>query len=219
MSRILKTLTVISLSALLVACARDDGSKRQLSGNDDYLESPELKTIQPTSDMTLPMQYSDYNIPEPHSQGGLGKALDIRPPLQILGILNGSHTQMRGDQAEVMFESSGANVAGALQTALAKKQASATNSGADSWTTDWVNWDRKDEKTPYQARYQINAVGNGYSSIMQVKLIELRQNGQAVTSPNLVSRYTVLMLNTLIEQVYQEQNKNLPAVESAASQE
>lgn len=218
MSRILKTITVISLSALLVACARDDGSKRQLSGNQDYLESPELKALQPAAGMILPIQYSDYSLPEPHSQGGLGKELDIRPPLQVLGLLNGSRVQAMGEQAEIMFESSGVNLGSAVQTALAKKQVAATNTGADSWATDWVNWSRKDEKTPYQARYQINAIGSGYNSVMQVKLTELRQNGQAVTSPNLVSRYTVLMLNTLIEQVYQEQNNNVPA-DSSASQE
>ena len=221
MSRILKTITVISLSALLVACARDDGSKRQISGNEDYLESPELKTLQPAVGTILPMQYSDYSIPQPNSQGGLGKELDIRPPLQVLGVLNGSRTQALGDQAEVVFESNGLNLASTLQNTFAKKGIAVANNGADaggnlSWTTDWVNWDRTDEKSSYQAQYQISAVGNGYSSIIHVKLNALQQNGKAVTSTALVSRYTVLMLNTLIEQIYLEQT-NLSANNVASS--
>ena len=218
MSRILKTITVISLSALLVACARDDGSKRQISGNEDYLESPELKTLQPAVGTILPMQYSDYNIPQPNSQGGLGKELDIRSPLQVLGVLNGSRTQALGDQAEVVFESNGLNLASTLQNTFAKKGiVVAADPGSNlSWTTDWVNWNRADEKSPYQAKYQISVVGNGYSNIIHVKLNALQQNGKAVTSTALISRYTVLMLNTLIEPIYLEQT-NLSANNVASS--
>lgn len=213
MSHLLKTVAVVSLAALLGACSTSHESKRQITGNEDYLNSPEIKPLNAPAGMILPLQYGDYGVPDAQTSGEVGKALDIRPPLQPLGLLPGSRVQARGDQAEIRFEGQNISLSTLLQSVIASKKFPMVNSGVDDgtgrlyWTTDWVKWDRKDEKYAYEGRYEISAISNGYSNIVHVKQTDLRSQDQTVTVPGEVSRYTVLMLNAITEGIYIEMNK------------
>lgn len=222
MSRLFKTVTVVSLSVLLSACSTSHESKRQIIDNEGYLDSPELKPLMAAPGIVLPLQYGDYTLPAVAPVGEVGKALDIRPPLQPLALLPGSRAQSQANQAEIRFESSGINLGGLVQSVMQSKNYSVLNSGVDDatqrqfWTTDWVRWDRKDEQFAYEARYEVSAIGNGYTNIIHVKLNELRHQDSAVANPAEISRYTVMMLNSLIEGVYVEQNNQ--SAQAAASQ-
>jgi outer membrane protein assembly factor BamC len=222
MSHLLKTVTVVSLSVLLSACSTSHESKRQITGNEDYLKASDVKPLAAPAGMVLPLQYGDYTIPDVQTNGVVGKALDIRPPQQPLSLLPGSRAQAQNNQAEIRFENPGLNLNGLMQAVISAKKYPISNSGVDQatdrlyWTTDWISWHPQDEKYAYEARYEISAVGNGYSNIIHVKLNELRSQGQAVATPAEISRYTVMMLNSLTESIYVEQNRQ--SAQAAAAQ-
>ncbi|VTO11071.1 outer membrane protein NlpB [Klebsiella variicola] len=69
----------VSLVLLLAACSSDSRYKRQVSGDEAYLQGVTVeRTSRAGGGMILPIQVGDYNIPVANSTGAVGKALDIR---------------------------------------------------------------------------------------------------------------------------------------------
>ncbi|MEE3650850.1 MULTISPECIES: outer membrane protein assembly factor BamC [unclassified Brenneria] len=193
----------ISLVMLLTACSSDQRYKRQVSGDESYLETPTQKALNTPAGMILPVQNGDYDIPPVTLNGAVGKELDIRPPLQPLALLNGSRTQISGGTATLLLENSAQNsrlwsqVVGILQDkgfTIARRQ-----DAEQTLTTDWITWARQDEDLQYQGRYQIAVQQQGYQVALVVKLLALQQQNNPVTEPAQIQRYTGLMLNTLSE--------------------
>ncbi|PLN16176.1 outer membrane protein assembly factor BamC, partial [Klebsiella pneumoniae] len=79
----------VSLVLLLAACSSDSRYKRQVSGDEAYLQASPLSELHAPAGMILPIQVGDYNIPVANSTGAVGKALDIRPPAQPLALVSG----------------------------------------------------------------------------------------------------------------------------------
>ena len=92
----------VSLVLLLAACSSDSRYKRQVSGDEAYLQATPLSELHAPAGMILPIQVGDYNIPVATSTGNTGKALDIRPPAQPLALVSGARTQFNGDTATLM---------------------------------------------------------------------------------------------------------------------
>jgi hypothetical protein len=80
----------VSLVLLLAACSSDSRYKRQVSGDEAYLQASPLSELHAPAGMILPIQVGDYNIPVANSTGAVGKALDIRPPAQPLALVSGA---------------------------------------------------------------------------------------------------------------------------------
>ncbi len=76
----------------LAACSSDSRYKRQVSGDEAYLQASPLSELHAPAGMILPIQVGDYNIPVANSTGAVGKALDIRPPAQPLALVSGART-------------------------------------------------------------------------------------------------------------------------------
>ncbi|MEH0832268.1 outer membrane protein assembly factor BamC [Pectobacterium cacticida] len=191
----------LSFVMLLAACSSDQRYKRQVNGNESYLQTPAPHALNTPAGMILPVQNGDYDIPAVTSKGAIGKALDIRPPVQPLALLNGSRTQISGDTATLLLENSAQNsqlwpqVIRVLQDnafTIADRQ-----DASQTLTTGWIPWPREDEAIPYQGRYQISVQQQGYQVALIVKLLGLQLNGQPVTTPDQTQRYAGLMLNAL----------------------
>ncbi len=84
----------VSLVLLLAACSSDSRYKRQVSGDEAYLQASPLSELHAPAGMILPIQVGDYNIPVANSTGAVGKALDIRPPAQPLALVSGARTSL-----------------------------------------------------------------------------------------------------------------------------
>ncbi|PWC20957.1 outer membrane protein assembly factor BamC [Brenneria roseae subsp. roseae] len=195
----------ISLVMLLAACSSDQRYKRQVSGDESYLEVPAQKALNTPAGMILPVQNGDYDIPPVTLNGAVGKTLDIRPPLQPLALLNGSRTQISGSTATLLLENSAQNsqlwpqVVRVVQDkgfTIASRQ-----DASQMLTTDWIMWQRQDEDVQYQGRYQISVQPQGYQVAVVVKLLELQQQTNPVVEPSQLQRYTGLMLNTISEEL------------------
>ena len=94
----------VSLVLLLAACSSDSRYKRQVSGDEAYLEAAPLAELHAPAGMILPVTSGDYAIPVTNGSGAVGKALDIRPPAQPLALVSGARTQFTGDTASLLVK-------------------------------------------------------------------------------------------------------------------
>ncbi|WP_075181436.1 outer membrane protein assembly factor BamC [Pantoea sp. 1.19] len=190
----------LSLVMMLAACSNDQRYKRQVSGDESYLQATELQSLKVPGGMILPLQNGEYDVPPDRSQGAIGKQLDIRPPAQPLALMNGARTQFGGNTGTLLIDS---GRGGSLwpQVVEAVKEANFPvadkQDASQTLTTDWVQWNRADEDNQYRGRYQIGVQQQGYQQSLTVKLLQLQQNGNDITDPAQLQRYNAQMLNTL----------------------
>ena len=189
----------LSLVMLLAACSNDQRYKRQVSGDESYLKSPELRDLHAPAGMILPVENGDYEIPSASSQGQVGKQLDIRPPSQTLALMNGTRTQFAGNSGILLVDSRSGSLWPQVVSVVeaAKFPVASRQDASQSLTTDWVQWNRADEDHQYRGRYQISVQQQGYQQALTVKLLELEQEGKVVNSPVQLQRYTAQMLNEI----------------------
>ena len=206
----------VALVMMLAACSTDQRYKRQVSGDEAYLEATPLKPLNAPSGMILPVQVGNYDVPTNAQNGAVGKQLDIRPPVQPLALLSGSRGQSTADSGTLLLESSPQNqnlwsrVTGLLQ---AKAIPIASREDANqTLTTDWVQWNRLDEDNQYEGRYQITVKPQGYQQALTVKTLELRQQGKTdkVADPAARDARTV-MLRDLGKQI-RDDERLVPAL-------
>lgn len=191
---------VVSLAMLLAACSSDQRYKRQVSGDEAYLQATPLADLHAPAGMILPVQNGKYDIPVVRSSTAIGKELDIRPPTQALALVNGGRTAFAGDTATLLVEAALANgLWPQVVSVLQEKNYTITerSDGQQTLTTDWVEWNRADEDQQYRGRYQVSILPQGYQQSIVVKLLNLEQAGKPVTDPAAVQRYSAEMLNTI----------------------
>ncbi|XBS68730.1 outer membrane protein assembly factor BamC [Acerihabitans sp. KWT182] len=211
-----------SLFMLLAACSSDQRYKRQVNGNEDYLQAPALSPLNSPSGMILPVENGDYTVPAGTLQGQVGKGLDVRPPAQPLALLDGSRSQYTGDTAVIQIENSAqardlwSRVVAVVQSkgyTIASRQ-----DASQTLNTDWVQWSRADEDVQYRGRYQISLRTQGYQTSLIVKSLALEQQNNPVAAPALVQRYTVSMMNSVaqgLEQLSEDQENKRAAGQTA----
>ncbi|MDF7681555.1 outer membrane protein assembly factor BamC [Enterobacteriaceae bacterium ESL0689] len=198
----LMKMAAISMIMLLAACSSDSRYKRQVSGDESYLQATPLSELHAPAGLILPLQTGNYDIPQVTSTGALGKALDIRPPAQPLALVNGTRTQFKGDTAILTLEKRQSD--GLWPQVVSILQArndtiTRRDDAGESLNTDWVTWSRLDEDQPYRGRYQIAIKPQGYQQALIVKLINLEQDGKPVADPASLQRYSTAMLNVISE--------------------
>ncbi len=190
----------VSLVMLLAACSSDSRYKRQVSGDESYLDATPLAELHAPAGMILPIENGDYNIPVSNGSGAVGKALDIRPPAQPLALVSGARTQFTGDTATLQIESArNANLWPQVVSVLQAKNYTIDkrDDASQTLTTDWIEWNRLDEDQQYRGRYQVSVKPQGYQQAVVVKLLNLEQAGKPVSDPASLQRYSAEMLNVI----------------------
>ena len=198
-SRLVKVAS-ISLVMLLAACNSDSRYKRQVSGDESYLDAAPLGELHAPAGMILPVQNGDYNIPVTNGSGAVGKALDIRPPAQPLALVTGARTQFTGDTATLLVENGNRSTLWpqVVSTVQGNNYAiDKRDDAAQTLTTGWVDWNRLDEDQQYRGRYQISVKPQGYQQAVVVKLMNLEQAGKPVADTASLQRYSTEMLNAI----------------------
>ncbi|MEN0583810.1 MULTISPECIES: outer membrane protein assembly factor BamC [unclassified Kosakonia] len=190
----------VSLVMLLAACSSDSRYKRQVSGDESYLDAAPLAELHAPAGMILPVQNGDYTIPVANGSGAVGKALDIRPPAQPLALVSGARTQFTGDTATLMVENGrNSTLWPQVVSILQGKDYSIDkrDDATQTLTTGWVDWNRLDEDQQYRGRYQISVKPQGYQQAVVVKLVNLEQAGKPVADAASLQRYSTEMLNVI----------------------
>lgn len=193
------TAVALSCAMLLTACSNDQHYKRQVNGDEAYLQASELHDLKSPAGMILPVAHADYDVPHAAASGNVGKKLDIRPPAQPLALMNGTRAQFSGNTGVLTLDNSQGSVWSRLTGVLQsyKFPIAERNDSAQQLTTDWVQWNRPDEDVQYRGRYQISVQSQSYQQVLTVRLLELQQQGQTVTAPVQIQRYTAQMLNDI----------------------
>lgn len=193
----------LSLVVLLAACSSDQRYKRQVSGDESYLETAGLKNLAIPAGMVLPLQNGEYDIPTPKKTEPVGLALDIRPPTQALNLLSGSRSENNADNSRLLLPNSPENTTLYEQvSAILKEKCVAivkSDAGQKELHTDWITWLRADENVPFQTRQRLVIAQSGNVISLTVTNEGLRQGETEMTDPAEVKRYNILMLNELVD--------------------
>ncbi|MBD2791695.1 outer membrane protein assembly factor BamC [Xenorhabdus szentirmaii] len=199
----------LSLVVFLAACSSDPRYQRQVSGDESYLDTPPLKTLTIPAGMILPLQNGEYTIQQMDLAGAVGKELDIRPPLQVLALLAGSRVENSAQSSKLLLENTSeySNLWSQINMLLEKKhhKISQKDDAAKTLTTDWISWLRADENVPYQGRFHISVIPQGYQTVLSVSNEGLKHDGKEIKNPSEIQRYNVLMLNELVNGLSQQQ--------------
>ncbi|EFL91834.1 lipoprotein [Candidatus Regiella insecticola LSR1] len=201
-SVMIKIISVLWLM-LLAACSTEQRYKRQVSGDEAYLNAPALKRLNASQGIILPLQHGTYDIAQVSQQGAVGKQLDIRPPIQPLVLLKGSRIESTADISKLLLDNNRQNDTLWSQITTVMQNESlpiADRQDANqTLTTDWIKWNRADEDVPFAGRYQISVQQQGNQLALVVKSLGLQQQEKMVTSNIEIQHYNRAMLNKLIE--------------------
>jgi outer membrane protein assembly factor BamC len=141
----------VSLVLLLAACSSDSRYKRQVGGDETYLQATPLSELHAPAGMILPVQVGILIFRLRPAQAQWAKLWTSVP--QPLALVSGARTQFNGDTATLMVENgrSGslwAQVASIVQSknyVITKR-----DDASQTLNTDWVEWNRLDEDQQYR---------------------------------------------------------------------
>ncbi|MGL5359490.1 MAG: outer membrane protein assembly factor BamC [Shewanella sp.] len=108
----LKKVTPLVLVAAVAACS-SPLDRRQANGGDDYVQAEPVPRLTIPAGLKTPPYNKEYEIPAigPKANPSLvGKSLDIRPPLQVLPMAEGTHVEEGSDSIKIVIESIDNNV-------------------------------------------------------------------------------------------------------------
>ncbi|MCG9696781.1 outer membrane protein assembly factor BamC [Shewanella sp. Isolate11] len=232
----LKQVTPILLIAAVTACSSPI-DRRQANGNEDYVSlTPQPDLVIPQG-LNKPNYSSEYNIPELGSKADaslVGKKLDIRPPLQILPMAEGTHVEDSSDKIKVVVESidNEVDLRQELYTVITDYLNSRDvsivrqDNAAGVIETDWIenqevidsNFWGSDEVYTVRQRYRftIDVRPHGRSGNLTIELIDHEEHFDGQQQDILLTgedkrRYTVDMLNGTIAYMSVKRDKMLKA--------
>ncbi|MFP3029350.1 MAG: outer membrane protein assembly factor BamC [Arsenophonus sp.] len=200
----------VSLAVFLVACTTNQRYNRQISGDESYLNTPQLKNLIIPHGIYLSLQNSEYDIPSANQNGAVGKALDIRPPIQILSLLNDTHTENSLTASRLFLKNTAENsniwpqINAIFQQKMIKIRQK--NNLNQSLITDWITWPRGDEDIAIQTRQKTQLVRQNNQIIITVTNEGIKHGEQNITDPLKIQRYNILMLNELIDSINELRN-------------
>ncbi len=232
----LKQFTPILLITAITACSSPI-DRRQANGTDEYVSaSIQAKLVIPAG-LNEPRYSSEYDIPKIGSKVDttlVGKMLDIRPPLQILPMAEGTHVEDSSDKIKVVVESidNSVNLREELLTILDDYFASRSvnilkqDNAAGTIETDWIEnkqviethfWGR-DEVYTVRQRYlfTVDVRPHGRTGNLTIELIDHEEHFDGEQQDILLTgedkrRYTIDMLNSTISYMSVKREKMLKA--------
>lgn len=196
-----QTLVIASLLSLLVAgCSTDQRYKREVEGNENYLQSSELKPLIVPNGVRVPTESADYHVFKAAREGEVGKNLDIRPPVLPLPTIADSYATYENgviklDSPEYSgFWSQIPAILSANNIATERSDKSAIKTGVRL-----VN--RSDEEQPVEATYLLQRRVASGREYITIELTSLKRMGQDISGTTESQYYTAEFFNLLMNQV------------------
>ncbi|MDO6708451.1 outer membrane protein assembly factor BamC [Photobacterium sp. 1_MG-2023] len=204
--------------AALAGCSGGAERRRQANQDFNYLETAALGSWNSPSESVATVS-NEYAIPPKEYPGSIGKAVDIRPPQQVLALIPGARTVNNTD-GTVSLQLVNAAELDELWT-LTKRLGQERQVAFDVNTpqmleTSWVNWNNEDEDTEISSRYRISRSAENGQYLYTIKLLDWREGG-AEKPVSLVNqeRYSILMTNLVMAKydAYEREKARLRAQE------
>ncbi|MCG2836783.1 outer membrane protein assembly factor BamC [Photobacterium sp. WH77] len=204
--------------AALAGCSGSAERRRQANQDFNYLETAPLSSWNSPSGSAATLS-NEYAIPSKEYPGAIGRAVDIRPPQQVLALIPGARTVHNSD-GTVSLQLVNSAELDELWT-LTKRMATERNIALDVNTartleTGWVNWNNEDEDTEISSRYRISRASANDQNLYTIKLLDWREAGveKPVSMVN-QERYSILMTNLVMAKydAYEREKARLRAEE------
>ncbi|QSX31554.1 outer membrane protein assembly factor BamC [Shewanella cyperi] len=219
----LKKVTPLIMIAAVSACS-SQMERRQTNDDDTYLQAATGEALQIPDGLQQPRYSHEYDLPQLGNKANpelVGRSLDIRPPLQVLPMAEGTRLEEGSDNIKIVVESINNDVDlkqeifATLKGFLAQQQIGIQAEDYDKGVleTDWIEssevldssfWG-SDEVYSLRQRYQylVEVRPHGRSGNIVINLLEHEEsyqgdNRDVVLSGEDKRRYTIDMLNRSI---------------------
>ncbi|MEC4724224.1 outer membrane protein assembly factor BamC [Shewanella sp. D64] len=219
----LKQVTPLILIAAVTACS-SPVDRRQANGGDEYVNALIEPALVIPDGLNTPTYSKEYEIPKFGAKSDVtlvGKMLDIRPPLQVLPMAEGTRVEEGSDNIKIVVESIDNDIDlkkelfDVLKSYLSSKSIAILNEDYEKGIieTDWLESEEiidsnlwgSDEIYLLRQRYQfhVDVRPHGRSGNISIDLIEHAEsfNGEQqdiVLSGEDKRRYTIDMLNNAV---------------------
>ncbi len=219
----LKKVTPLFLVAAVTACSTPL-ERRQANGSEDYVQAKQTPMLAIPVGLKTPRYNKEYTVPALGPKVNtalLGKNLDIRPPLQVLPMAEGTHVEEGSDNIKIVVESIDNNtdlkqeLFSTIEGYLAKQSIAVRSSDYDKGTieTDWIEnreviessfWGSDKENLLRQRyRFDIEARPHGRTGNIVIHLVEHQEfyddkAQEVMLSSEDKQRYTIDMLNSAV---------------------
>ncbi|MBT1445556.1 outer membrane protein assembly factor BamC [Shewanella sp. JM162201] len=219
----LKQITPIVLVALAAGCS-SPMERRQASGSDEYVNAESQAELKIPAGLKAPNYNREYDIPPIGTKANsamVGKELDIRPPLQVLPMAEGTRVEEGSDNIKVIVESFDNSldlkqeIYGLLKEYLAGRNVEILREdyAQGSIETGWIETEEvldtslwgADKVLTLKQRYQfqVEVRPHGRTGAVIINLLEHQENydgddlNRQLTNED-KRRYTIDMLNSSI---------------------
>ncbi|MEI6858859.1 MAG: outer membrane protein assembly factor BamC [Shewanella sp.] len=232
----LKQVTPLVLIAAVTACSTPM-DRKQANGSDEYTKVVVEQALTIPEGLNTPVYNKEYYIPKPSSKASaslVGKKLDIRPPLQILPMAEGTRVMEGEDNIKIIVDSIDSDLDlknelfNVIKEYLASKSIAILNEDYDKGLieTDWIenqevldsNFWGSDEVYILHQRYEFNidVSPHGRSGSLMINLIEHDENVDGTQQDILLTsedkrRYSIDMLNNAIAYMSVKRNHMMKA--------
>ena len=191
---------------VLTACSGGANQRRQAKDDFEYLNTESLSEWNMPAD-AQPQFYPNYDIPQGNFEGGIGKAVHIRPPQEVLELIPGARLErsngevtlwlLRKDELDLVWQT--------VQNMISTNQIPVEKQSENLIETGWVTWNSADEDMEIGSRYDISRFEANNRFGFKVNLVDWREGEQVkeVSRTNR-ERYNVLMTN-LVTARYDQQ--------------
>lgn len=196
--------TATLMSVLLAGCGTDQRYKREINGNDDYLNSPELRKLVAPTGVVLPLESGDYYVYTSAAEGELGHKVDIRAPSQPIATVHDS-SAMYGKGIAMLDAPASIPLWSQVNSILQSKNIPMVSNQDSTIQTGAYFFVRADEDVPYEVSYLIRYSQSGVRQYFSVELTSLKYSGQAVNNSIDTQRYTVDFFNMIMLELKQRE--------------
>lgn len=220
----LKKVTPFFLVAAVAACSSSPLEHRQVNGSEDYMQAEQAPRLKIPEGLNPPPYNKEYEVPPigPKANSALvGKNLDIRPPLQVLPMAEGTHVEEGSDNIKIVVESINNNldlkeeIFSYIDGFLAKQAIAVRNRDFDNGSieTDWIENREVIESSLWGSdkvyllrqryRFDVETRPHGRTANIVIHLVEHEESYDDKIQKVLLSgedkqRYTIDMLNNTI---------------------
>ncbi|GGP76806.1 outer membrane protein assembly factor BamC [Shewanella ulleungensis] len=232
----LKKVTPLLLVAAVSACSTPL-DRRQANGSDDFINAETSPLLTIPEGLNTPTYSKEYEIPAVGTKSDktlIGKKLDIRAPLQVLPMAEGTHIEESTDNIRVVIDSIESTtdlkqeIFDVVKAYLTKNNMviRAEDYAAGVIETDWIeheeviesSWWGSDKVYTLRQRYSYNidVKPHGRSGSVAISLLEHEEfyNGEdqkILLSGDDKRRYTTDMLNNAIGYMSVERDRAIRA--------
>ena len=233
----LKHLTPVLLVSTLAACSTPM-ERRQANGNEEYLNAGTGRAELAIPDgLKAPTYSREFAIPElgPKADASLiGAKLDIRPPLQVLPMAEGTHVEEGSESIKIVVESVDNQIDlkremfDYLLAFLGKRDISVASQDYETGVidTDWIEYQEVVDSSMFGSdkvyslkqkyRFDVQVRPHGRTGAIVIELLDHQESYDGDAQDSLLTgedkrRYTIDMLNSAVAYMSQQRDKALRA--------